>query len=96
MVVRGPVYCMTFRHYVFQIPLIMPSKVSVVKCQDRIDRRSGYALADSISTGAAVPTVYRGLLQPGLEVKSQIPELCYCYYIQFKVMLDGFIVISFS
>ena len=45
---------------------------------------------------AAVLTVYRGLLQPGSAVKSQIPELCYCYYIQFKVMLGGFIVISFS
>ena len=96
MVVRGPVYCMTFRHYVFQISLIIPSKVSVVKCPDRIDRRSGYALADSISTGAAVPTVYLGLLCPGLAVKSQIPELCYCYYIESKVMLGTFILISCS
>ena len=74
----------------------MPSKVSFVKCQDRVDRRSGYALADSIPTDAIAPTVYRGLLQPGLAVKSQIPELCYCYYIESKVMLDSFIVISFS
>ena len=74
----------------------MPSKVSFVKCQDRVDKRSGYALADSIPTDAIVPTVYRSLLQPGLAVKSQIPELCYCYYIDCKVVLDSFIVISFS
>ena len=74
----------------------MPSKVSFVKCQGRIDRRSGYALACSIPKDAAVLAVYPGLLQPELAVKSQISELCYCYYIESKVILGGFIVISFS
>ena len=74
----------------------MLSRVHFLNSKYRVAWRSGYALADSIPTDAIVPTVYRGLLQPGLAVKSQIPELCYCYYIESKVMLDSFIVISFS
>ena len=80
----------------FPPPLIMPSKVSFVKQQVQNSQAAWLCLGGRYPYRCNSAHRLPRFITTEIAVKSQILELCYCYYIESKVMLGTFILISCS